>query len=71
LVVDADDRFRLLQELDRLRLPHDGPGPIRIPVDGRKTHAMLKSIETPLTLVKTHSPTLEDAYLEIVGRDDE
>ena len=29
------------------------------------------AIETPLTLVRTHSPSLEDAYLEIVGRPDE
>jgi ABC-2 type transport system ATP-binding protein len=71
LVVDADDRLGLVSELDRLRLPHDGSGPIRIPLDGRATHAMLKSIETPLSLVRTHSPSLEDAYLEIVGRPDE
>jgi hypothetical protein len=29
---------------------------------------VLKSIETPLSLVQTHAPSLEDAYLEIVGR---
>jgi hypothetical protein len=29
---------------------------------------MLRSIETPLSVVKTHTPTLEDAYLEIVSR---
>ena len=29
---------------------------------------MLRAIETPLNVVQTHSPTLEDAYLEIVGR---
>jgi len=71
LVVDADDRLALLSELGRLRLPHDGSGPIRIALDGRGTHALLKSIETPLTLVRTHSPSLEDAYLEIVGRSDD
>lgn len=68
LVVDADDRLGLLAELDRLRLPHDGSGPVRIPLDGRATHPMLRAIETPLTLVRTHSPSLEDAYIEIVGR---
>ena len=30
-----------------------------------------RSIETPLNLVKTVTPTLEDAYLSIVGRADD
>ena len=34
----------------------------RIPTDLRT------AIETPLTLVRTESPSLEDAYLEIVAR---
>jgi ABC-2 type transport system ATP-binding protein len=71
LLVDADDRPALLAELDRLHVPHDGSGPIRIPLDGRAAHPLLKSIESPLTVVRTHSPSLEDAYLEIVGRPDE
>ncbi len=71
LIVDAADRLRLLSELRRLGLAHDGSGPIQISLDGRSTHAALKAIETPLTLVRTHSPSLEDAYLEIVGRADE
>ena len=70
LIVDAADRRRLLSELGRLGLSHDGLGPIQISLDGRSTHAALKAIETPLTLVRTHSPSLEDAYLEIVGRAD-
>jgi ABC-2 type transport system ATP-binding protein len=71
LVVDAADRLGLLSELRRLGLAHDGSGPIQISLHGRSTHAALKAIETPLTLVRTHSPSLEDAYLEIVGRADD
>jgi ABC-2 type transport system ATP-binding protein len=73
LVVDsaATDRVKLQAELDRLRLRHGGSGPIRIELDGRRTHAVLKSIDTPLTVVETHTPTLEDAYLEIVRRGEE
>jgi hypothetical protein len=29
---------------------------------------VLRRIETPLTVVRTHAPSLEDAYLEIVSR---
>ena len=38
--------------------------------NGRPTHEVLKSIDMPLTLVQTHAPSLEDAYLEIVSRTD-
>jgi ABC-2 type transport system ATP-binding protein len=71
LLVDAADRRRLTDELGRLGLPLAGSGPFQIPIEGRSTHATLRAIETPLTLVRTHAPSLEDAYLEIVGRSDE
>ncbi len=66
LVVDADDRGHLRLELDRLGLHRTGEGPYTIELNGRTTHATIKSIDTPLTLVRTVSPSLEDAYLEIV-----
>jgi ABC-2 type transport system ATP-binding protein len=68
LVIDADDRGHLRLELERLKLRPTGEGPYSIPLDGRSIHATLKAIETPLTLVRTVSPSLEDAYLEIVAR---
>src|SRR6266508_4527869 len=71
LLVDAADRYRLTEELSRLGLPLAGNGPFQIPLDGRSIHATLRAIETPLNLVRTHAPSLEDAYLEIVGRTDE
>jgi len=67
VLVDSEDRARLRSELARLEIPSDGDGPFRVHVDSRRAHAALKSIETPLTLVRTHMPSLEDAYLEIVG----
>jgi ABC-2 type transport system ATP-binding protein len=68
VLVDADDRHALLAELTRLGLPHSGAGPVRIPLDGRRTHQVLRAIETPLSLVQTHTPSLEDAYFEIVEK---
>ena len=68
VVVDAADRGHLRLELDRLGLRLDGTGPFRITLLGRSAHATLKAIDTPLTLVRTESPSLEDAYLEIVAR---
>jgi ABC-2 type transport system ATP-binding protein len=71
VLVDTADRAALISELGRLGLPHSGDGPYRVELDGRSTHAVLKSIDTPLDMVQTHAPSLEDAYLEIVGRNDE
>jgi ABC-2 type transport system ATP-binding protein len=68
LIVDADDRARLHEELIRRELAPSGDGPFRIDVGTRAAHATLRAIETPLNLVRTHAPSLEDAYLEIVGR---
>jgi len=68
LLVDAADRDALRSELTRLDLEPTGDGPLRIDVAATDVHRVLRSIETPLTLVRTHAPSLEDAYLEIVSR---
>jgi hypothetical protein len=34
-------------------------------------HEILKAIDTPLSVVQTHSPTLEDAYLRIIAAAEE
>jgi ABC-2 type transport system ATP-binding protein len=69
LVLDADDRDRLRKELTRLGLAHSASTPFRVDLNGRTVQAVIKSIQTPLTVVQTHLPTLEDAYLAIVGRE--
>lgn len=71
IVIDSDDRAQLRDELTRLEIRSDGDGPFHIYVDSRRAHTALKAIDTPLTLVRTHSPSLEDAYLEIVGKTSE
>jgi ABC-2 type transport system ATP-binding protein len=70
MVVDAENRAVLEAELTRLGLAHSGGGPFRVPIEARQTHEALRSITTPLTVVRTHAPTLEDAYLEIVEKPD-
>ena len=70
LVVDAPDRAALAGELALLGFAAQGDGPFEFALGGRTVHAVLRSIETPLTLVQTHAPSLEDAYLAIVGRAD-
>jgi ABC-2 type transport system ATP-binding protein len=71
VLVDTQERGALRAELARLGLSFTGDGPFRVELDGRSTHAVLKSIDTPLNVVQTHMPSLEDAYLEIVGSEAE
>ena len=70
VLVDTDDRAGLRTELGRLGFAFSGEGPFRVELDGRGTHAILKSIDTPLSVVETHLPSLEDAYLKIVSQTD-
>jgi ABC-2 type transport system ATP-binding protein len=72
LLVDAADRAALRAELERLGVPFsDERQLVRIDVSGARIHEVLKAIDTPLTLVQTHTPTLEDAYLQIIRDTDE
>jgi ABC-2 type transport system ATP-binding protein len=66
LLIDAHDRARLRAELTRLGLTFTETPQFRLDLNGHSPQQIIKSIETPLTLLKTHMPTLEDAYLSIV-----
>ena len=68
LVIDAVDQDRLRTELVGLALPftQTPEAGFRILLTDRSPQAIIKSIETPLSVLKTHMPTLEDAYLSIL-----
>jgi ABC-2 type transport system ATP-binding protein len=70
VVIDAEDRDRLRTEITHLGMRFKETPLIQIDLDGRSVQQICKSIETPLTIVKTHTPTLEDAYLAIVEEHD-
>src|SRR5258707_722344 len=63
VLVDASDRSALRDELARLGFATGDGAPFKVQLDGHSVHSILRSIETPLTVVKTHTPSLEDAYL--------
>jgi len=66
LMIDATDRSRLRDELRRMNVSFTEASPFRVSVRGADVQGLLKAIQTPLSLVKTHDPSLEDAYLEII-----
>ncbi len=69
LLLDAADREKLRRELSRLGLPYKETPLFRVALNGQgSAQRLIKSIETPLTHLQTHTPTLEDAYLALVEK---
>ncbi|HET8906347.1 MAG TPA: ABC transporter ATP-binding protein [Ktedonobacterales bacterium] len=66
LLLDAANRDSLRAELCRRGVSFTETPHFRIEVAGGAVQELLRQIETPLSLVQTHTPSLEDAYLEIV-----
>lgn len=66
LLIDAQDRNKLREELRRLKVEFTEAQSFKINARGEDIQRIIKAIETPLSLVKTHDPSLEDAYLEII-----
>ena len=66
LLIDAEDRSQLRGELRRLKIEFTETSSFKINLRGTEVQKIIKAIETPLSSVKTHDPSLEDAYLEII-----
>lgn len=73
LLLDARDQAALAAELKARNIPFtlSEHGPIRIVLQGRTAPTIIQSIKTPLTSLHIHNPTLEEAYLEMVGREEQ
>ncbi len=72
LLIDAEDRSTLRTELTMKQVNFRETPQFKIPLeDGRTGHRLLKMIDTPLTMLKTHAPTLEEAYLSIIEQSNE
>ena len=70
LYIDADDRAALRRRLLEMKVPFREDGAFVVELDGRTAHEVVRAIEEPLTLLRTESPTLEDAYLRILAAGD-
>jgi ABC-2 type transport system ATP-binding protein len=70
LMLDATDREQLRTELTQLNVPFTETPRFRVSLagdGGAAAQQLLKRIETPLIVVQTHVPSLEDAYLAIIA----
>jgi len=67
LLIDARERERLRAELGQLGITYSETPLFKIALNGRSAQQIIKSINTPLSVLKTHTPTVEDAYLEVLS----
>ncbi len=66
LLVDAEDRDQLRTELQESGVAFQENPSFKVDISQTSAQEVIRSIRTPLTLLKIHTPSLEDAYLEIV-----
>lgn len=67
LIVDAENRSALTEELTGLGLPFTMNSHIVVPYQGL-AQDIIAQLETKLTMLKIHEPTLEDAYVEFLHK---
>lgn len=71
VLMDAKDKETLKEELAKNKYRFEGDGPFKVKFNKQTTaQEIIKNIKTPLSLLDIHNPTLEDAYVEIVSKND-
>src|SRR6266852_5095921 len=69
LHIDATDRGVLRQQLHTLNVPFSEDGHFVVRVDGRSAYELVRAIDQPLTMLRTESATLEEAYLRLLAEE--
>ncbi len=72
ILLDAKDRRALRTELVHLGIDFSAQDdtPFRVALGRQTAPQIIQQIRTPLSLLTIHSPSLEEAYLEMVSRED-
>jgi ABC-2 type transport system ATP-binding protein len=73
VVLDAVDRSALADELRRIGLvPTSDPnGLLRVAYDDVTAQRLIARLETPLSVLRVHEPSLEEAYVELLRQPEE
>jgi ABC-2 type transport system ATP-binding protein len=69
LHIDAADRGALRRRLDALNLHYSEDGHFVVRLDKRTAYEVVHSMDQPLTMLRTESATLEDAYLRLLAEE--
>ncbi|MCX6145778.1 MAG: ATP-binding cassette domain-containing protein [Candidatus Kapabacteria bacterium] len=68
ITIDADNRDALRSELNKLNLEYKEENGFKVKYNNDITpFRIIKSIETPLTTMDIHEPSLEDTYIKLIG----
>jgi len=67
LILDAADRNALMAELSRLNLSYTSNEQVVVHFAGQTAQETIRKLKTPLTVLKIHEPSLEDAYVEFLN----
>lgn len=70
LLIDAKDRKALRSELTHLGLDFTVSDLFKVSPGNKSAYQIVKELRTPLTILKIHNPTLEEAYLEMIQKED-
>jgi len=68
LILDAEDRGRLINELSGMGLFHRIDGHVIVPYQDLSAQEVIARLQTGLTVLKIQEPSLEDAYVEYLLR---
>jgi len=73
ILLDAVDRESLLTELRGLGLEPaiDATGLVRVAYAGDTAQPLISRIRTPLSVLRVHEPSLEEAYVELLASSEE
>jgi len=74
VLLDAVDRTALVGELRAMGLrpaDDDATGLLRVPYDAVTAQALIARIDTPLSVLRVHEPSLEEAYVELLREPEE
>lgn len=67
LLLDSKDANKLKKELTSLNLKFEDTRPFKVYTGKKSPQEIICAIHTKLDVLKTHAPTLEDAYLEVIS----
>lgn len=65
--IKTADKKKLIEELSKKKIKFEDEETFKVFVSNRELQKFLGDLKTQLTEIKTHSPSLEEAYLEIIG----
>ena len=68
ILIDTTQRDKLKAELEAKNILFSSSGPFKIPLKKHTAQQIIKMVNTKLTRLSIHTPTLEEAYLEIINK---